>query len=75
MFKRYLYRTSFIDNLTYTSKDGNVSNILDRFDGFGNRLTMVLKSVNQANEWRFDANGNLTSDANIGMPTSFPNPT
>ena len=63
---RYLKGTGLIDNLTYTYKDGNVSNTLDRVDDAVTGSQGFSESVKQANEYGYDVNGNLTSDANKG---------
>ena len=62
---RYRKGTGLIDNLTYTYKNSNISNLLDKVEdasgtnGFNN-------GVNTTNEYSFDGSGNLTADLNKG---------
>jgi hypothetical protein len=60
-----------IDNLTYTYKNGGASNMLDRIDdaiagaeGFSENVNLAI--VKQADEYDYDANGNLIRDDNKG---------
>lgn len=55
--------TGLIDNLTYTYKNSGASNMLDRVDGTEG---FSENNIKQANEYVYDGNGNLTSDANKG---------
>jgi len=63
---RYLKGTGLIDNLSYTYKSGGASNMLDRVDDAVAGDYGFTEYVKQANEYTFDGNGNLTSDANKG---------
>jgi RHS repeat-associated protein len=55
-----------IDNLTYSYKSGGESNQLDRVDDSVSGSNGFSENVKQANEYGYDGNGNLTSDANKG---------
>ena len=63
---RYRKGTGMIDNLTYTYKDSNLSNMLDKVDDAVSGVNGFSDLVKQANEYVFDPNGNLISDANKG---------
>jgi RHS repeat-associated protein len=63
---RYLKGTGQIDNLTYTYKNSGASNMLDRVDDSVTGTNGFSELVKQANEYGYDGNGNLTSDANKG---------
>jgi RHS repeat-associated protein len=62
---RYRKGTGQIDNLTYTYKNSDVSNMLDRVDDSAGSVGFS-ENVQQSNEYVYDGNGNLTSDANKG---------
>ncbi len=62
---RYRKGTGLIDNLTYTYKNSNISNLLDKVED-ASGTTGFINGVNTTNEYSFDGNGNLTADLNKG---------
>ena len=62
---RYKKGIGQIDNLTYTYKSSDASNQLDRVDDSAGSAGFS-ENVQQSNEYGYDPNGNLTSDANKG---------
>jgi RHS repeat-associated protein len=64
--KRNLKGIGTIDDLTYTYKNGNVSNLLDRVDDLSLQTKGFSDGASQANEYLYDGNGNMTSDSNKG---------
>jgi len=63
---RYRKGTGLIDNLSYTYKNGNASNMLDKVDDTVAGDYGFSEYVKQANEYAYDGNGNLTADLNKG---------
>jgi len=62
---RYRKGTGLIDNLTYTYKNSNISNLLDKVEDASGTIGFV-NGVNTTNEYSFDGNGNLKADLNKG---------
>ncbi len=62
---RYLKNTGLIDNLTYTYKNSNISNLLDKVEDASGTIGFI-NGANTTNEYSFDGNGNLTADLNKG---------
>jgi hypothetical protein len=56
---RYRKGTGLIDNLTYTYKNSNISNLLDKVEDASGTYGFI-NGANTTNEYAFDGNGNLT---------------